>query len=115
MTIHVWGQVEIAPRDLERQRIDIHQSDPDSSPGEHGGQGAARAPDHQDMARPLLLNQTEQGMDIFRQADAKAVGDALVILGLPIGNSARAVVLGQNDFGGTALLAGQARLASAAI
>ena len=66
------------------------------------------------MARPLLQQQAEQGMDIFGQTDAKTVGDALMILSLPIGNTARAVVLGQNDFGGTIPLTGQAWLASAA-
>jgi hypothetical protein len=57
------------------------------------------------MARPLLEQQAEQGMNIFGQAHAKAVGDALVILRLPIGNPARAVVLRQDDFGA---LGGQA-------
>ncbi len=66
------------------------------------------------MAGPPLQHQTEQGVDIFRQADAKPVRDALVILGLPIGNAARAVVLGQNDFGGTVPLTSQAWLAAAA-
>ena len=64
------------------------------------------------MAGPLLQHQTEQRMNIFGQADAKTVGNALVILSLPIGDSARAFVLGENDFRS---LAGQAWLASAAI
>lgn len=66
------------------------------------------------MARPLLQQEAEQSMDIFGQADAEAVGDALVILSLPVGNPAGAVVLGQNNFGGTTPLAGQAWLASTA-
>ncbi len=41
-----------------------------------------------------------------------AVGYALVISRLPVGNATGAVVLSQNDFG--RLLASQARLASAA-
>lgn len=114
MAIHAIRHMEIVPRDLERHRIDVHQAHQDPGTRQHGGQGAAGTADHQDMAGPPLQDQAEQGVDIFGQADAKTVGDALVILGLPIGNTARAVVLGQNDFGGTAPLTGQARLASAA-
>lgn len=109
MAIHCPRHVEIASRDLEGQRVDVRQGHPDAYAGQHGGQGTARTSDHQDVTRALLQHQAEQGMDILGQADAKTIGDALVILRLPIGNPARAVVLGQNDFGG-----GQAWLASAA-
>ena len=64
------------------------------------------------MARPLLHQKPEQGMDIFRQADALAVGDALVIARLPIGDGARAVVFDQDDV--RRGFADQAWLASAA-
>jgi hypothetical protein len=94
MAIHAVRHMEIAPCDFERQGVDVHQAHLDPCTRQHGGQGAAGTADHQDMAGPLLDDQTEQGMDIFRQADTKTVGDALVILGLPIGNTARAVVLG---------------------
>ena len=114
MAIYGWRHVEIAPRDLERHGIDVHKAYLDSLAGEHGGQGAARTAYHQHMPRTLLQHQAEQGVDIFRQTDAKSVGDALVILRLPIGNTARAVVLGKDDFGGTVPLTSQARLASAA-
>jgi hypothetical protein len=106
--------VEIAPCDLEGQGIDIHQSHLDADPGEHGGQGSAGAADHQDVTGMFLQHQPEQGMDIFGEADTMAVSDALMVLCLPIGNSARAIVLGQYDFGGTLPLTGQARLASTA-
>lgn len=109
---HGLRHMEIAPRDFERHRIDIHQTHLNPCARQHGGQGAAGTADHQNVAGPLLQNQAEQGMNIFGQADAKAVGDTLVILSLPIGDSARAVVLGENDFRS---LAGQAWLASAAI
>jgi len=64
------------------------------------------------MAGLLLQQKAEQGMDIFRQADAVTVGDALVVARLPIGNAARPIVFDQNDF--RRCFADQAWLASAA-
>ena len=64
------------------------------------------------MAGLLLQQKAEQGMDIFRQADAVAVGDALVVARLPIGDAARPVVFNQDDFRRS--FARQAWLASAA-
>ena len=64
------------------------------------------------MARPFLEQKPEQGMDIFRQADTVAVGDALMVARLPIGDFARAIVLDQDDF--RRRFSDQAWLASAA-
>lgn len=111
MAIHGLRHVEIAPGNLEGQRVNVHQCHLHTCTGQHGGQSAAGTTDHQDMARLLLQHQAEKGMDILRQTDASPVRDALMIPRLPIGNAACAVVLGQNDFGE---LSGQARLASGA-
>jgi hypothetical protein len=46
----------------------------------------------------FLKHQPEQRMDIFRQADDVAVGDALMVARLPIRNAARPVVFDQDDF-----------------
>jgi hypothetical protein len=64
------------------------------------------------MAGPFLNQKAEQRMNIFRQADAIAVGDALMVACLPIGDAARPVVFDQDDF--RRGLSDQAWLASAA-
>jgi hypothetical protein len=64
------------------------------------------------MAGMFLKHQTEQRMDIFGQADAVAVGDALMVARLPIGDATRPVVFNQDDF--RRRFADQVWLASAA-
>ena len=112
LAIHFGRHVEIEPRDVEGHGIDVNQCDANATARQHGGQRAPGAADHQHMAGPFLHQKAEQGVNIFRKADAVAVGDALMVARLPIGDAARPVVFDQDDF--RRGLRNQAWLASAA-
>ena len=69
-------------------------------PGQHGGQTAAATADDQHAAGLFLREQPEQGVNIGRQAYAEPVGKTVMVMSLPIGQTAAAIVLDNRDLGG---------------
>src|SRR6185369_8603917 len=92
----VW-QAKIAAGKNECLRVHVDRDHAAARSRQHGGERAAAASDHQDGTRTLLQQQTENGVDIVKQAYTVLVGAALVILTLPVSDGSSLHLLFDGD------------------
>src|SRR5437867_2254801 len=88
MTCDIPWQAKIAFSQRERDCVDFNNRNPPACSRQHGAKSAAAAADHEDAFPGSLQRQSIERMDMRIQADAVAVGRALIAALLFVGERA---------------------------